>query len=108
MYHRLLILIAILSGAAGAFLYPHGMLSRPLSSLTRSDALRLVEVALLVIFALFFLAGGIYTRMERKYWKLVEAQMGNRNGEGKNKNKNNSAGKQAVSNRHDSMPPSTD
>jgi hypothetical protein len=75
MYHRHLFLISILSGAAAAFLYPEGVLSRPLSTLTTGDALRLGEVALLAVVALFFLAGGIYTRLQRRYWKLVESQM---------------------------------
>lgn len=70
MYYRYLILIAILSGAAAAFLYPDDMLSKPLASLTMRDVLRLVEVALLIIVALFFIAGGIYSWMGRRYCKI--------------------------------------
>jgi hypothetical protein len=108
MYHRYLILIAILSGSAAAFLYPDGMLSKPVASLTMSDALRLAEVALLVIVALFFFVGGIYSWMGRRYWKLIEAQMQKRNNKGKNKDTTNNVSEQEVSNCHNSMPRSTD
>lgn len=83
MYHWQLFLIAIFSGMAAVSLYPDGVLSKPFASLTVNDALRLVAVALLGIIAFCFFAVGIYKRIERKYWKLVEAQMQKSNSERK-------------------------
>lgn len=83
MYHWQLFLIAIFSGVAAASLYPDGVLSKPFASLTVNDALRLVAVALLGIVAFYFFAVGVYKQIERKYWKLVEAQMQKSNSERK-------------------------
>jgi hypothetical protein len=83
MNYRQLLLTVVFSVVAAASLYPEGAFSRPLASLTVSDALRLVAVALLGIVAIYCFAVGIYMRTERKYWKLIEAQIQKSNSERK-------------------------
>lgn len=85
MNYRQLFLTIVFSVMAAVSLYPEGALSRPLASLSAGDALRLAAAALLGIVALYCFAVGIYMRIERKYWRSVEAQIQKSNSERKEK-----------------------